>query len=40
MRITVVLPQPDGPTSETNSPWLTSKLTWARALMVSPALVA
>jgi len=27
MRIKVVLPQPEGPTSDTNSPWPTSKLT-------------
>ena len=40
MRINVVLPQPEGPTSDTNSPWPTSKLTWVKASMGSPALVA
>src|ERR1700733_16332346 len=39
MRSKVVLPQPEGPSSEKNSPWAMSKLTWLTAFTGPKALV-
>src|SRR5262245_14027139 len=33
MRSAVVLPQPDGPSSETSSPWWTSRSNWCKATL-------
>src|ERR1035437_9837726 len=37
MRSAVVLPQPDGPTRQTNSPWATSRLTESSESAALPA---
>ncbi len=39
MRRSVLLPQPDGPISEMNSPFSTSRLMFASALTVVPSAV-